>query len=290
MAKYLGLAISTALLLQSCKQQKMYCGSEPKIVSGTVVKNSGAEPEIPSIVALLSSSGQGGCTGVLVGEREVLTAAHCVVGMGQGGYVAFGQSQSQSQKIRIASAHAHPSYRKGARTNDVGVILLSASAPVGFRPTAVASSNFELLSQDNILIAGYGESNYGVNDGIVKKTTIPFMSASSGILTLNALNGTGACRGDSGGPAYFKAGDKTILVGLTQGGANNCGREYNFYSDVRSHIPWLEATLGKVLLKSSKRDGSDIPNFETTSSNSTARASATTSNKGASSDPSICRI
>jgi hypothetical protein len=71
------LALATAIALGACAVDRAEPGrTEAPITSGTPTEGD------PSVVGI-SGSGTILCTGVVIGPRLVLTAAHCLVGAGE---------------------------------------------------------------------------------------------------------------------------------------------------------------------------------------------------------------
>lgn len=242
-----------------------------------VVGGSPAEPcEHPSTVSITYDDGEPFCTGTLIGERVVVTAAHCLDdGWGEavpadGVRVVVGlatpATASMDQQRTVASLVMHPDYDPyppldgygmGA-SNDIGVMVLeqrvteapaTAILPADAIPTVlVPGSWFE--------ISGFGVYEYSGNpddpgpDGRLFRAELEYRAHSDSELLAGSFTGADTCFGDSGGPAYFVDDQGQWLVGATsRAGAmttTDCGEE-TVFSLVPSHRSWIESAAALPL-------------------------------------------
>jgi secreted trypsin-like serine protease len=161
--------------------------------------------------------------------------------------------------------------------NDIALLRLSADAPsdIQFAKLPLKSDVFKIDSKSKLMLAGFGISTAIVNktvknpatgklevipvtekvnsSGVLRKIeNIPVLSvtADNKEILLNQSNSKGACHGDSGGPAYLKIADGSLLqVGVTSRGTDklgNCNKQA-IYTDVVGHFDWIEATVTALL-------------------------------------------
>lgn len=182
----------------------------------------------------------------------------------------------------------HPDYMKGiteetaideAAWNDVALVRLSSDAPTHIKITPIANSTSALSVADNSTVV---LSGFGIASPIVRKkvyndktktwdvVTVEEQTPTSGVLRqvedivvtkvindskeflLNQRNSKGACHGDSGGPAFLKAADGSLLqVGITSRGTNELGNcdEDAIYTSVAAHSAWIETTSIRLAVK-----------------------------------------
>lgn len=181
---------------------------------------------------MLVSSGL--CTGTLVAPDLVLTAAHCVErGIGGMQFMLGADLYTPTHTRPVVAAVMHPAYVPppgGMGTleqfaNDVALVRLGT--PIhDVQPVVLHSGNAsELLGRPAVFV-GYGSiadvMGAGNGSGVRRETTLAFTNLHwSFLLWQNPV--TGACRGDSGGPAFVEVNGGWVQVGITSNGPNGCG-------------------------------------------------------------------
>lgn len=160
--------------------------------------------------------------------------------------------------------------------NDIALIRLKSNAPSSFKIAKLpkASDNVKVLETDKLILSGFGVATPIVNKTEVNPKTgeteiveVPEKVETSGVLRkienitvlkehndkeilLDQSNSTGACHGDSGGPAFLKQADGSLLqVGVTSRGTNSIGNcnEQAIYTNVVTHLDWIEKTKTSLL-------------------------------------------
>lgn len=154
------------------------------IIGGTKVKD-GAEVG-SSIVGIYDTIGQFTCTGSLLTDNVVLTAAHCIENGGKGIKIVFGvqliatvmarEVDIQNNFVRRAtSAIVHPGYNekeneiKNTDWNDLALIKFAGSVPEGFKPATFLTDSSILKKGQMVKLAGYGVTNVDVQPINAKK-------------------------------------------------------------------------------------------------------------------------
>ncbi|XP_034097284.1 trypsin-7 [Drosophila albomicans] len=199
------------------------------------------------------------CGGSLIGERVVLTAAHCV-----------DSSTTFSAKVRIGSTrketggvlvpikrvHRHPKYNSQIIDYDFAVLELEQ-----YNATSITQAFVQLPEQNDdiddgtlVTISGWGNTqNWEESDVILRAVIVPKVNqtqcneAYTGSITDRMLcaglreGGKDACQGDSGGPLVAQG----KLWGVVSWGYGCARPEYpGVYSRVASVRDWIASVSG----------------------------------------------
>lgn len=259
---------------------------QAQIVGGTLASSQLQKQN--GIVQLKISSLQGvaTCTGSLIEKNIVLTAAHCLADPTITDVaVLFGlddKSITQDQVIFGISGKVHESFKptddKMKVWNDIALLKLEKDAPVDFKLAQLPAADRlpKLDRGSKLMLAGFGITNALVRkvvkdkkgqqkivelpstgDGVLRQVdqiVVTAVSLDKKEITLDQTRLKGACHGDSGGPAYLKQSDGTLLlVGVTSRGTEklgNCNAQA-VYSGVSGHLTWISDNT-KALLQSTQ--------------------------------------
>ncbi|MDO9307424.1 MAG: trypsin-like serine protease, partial [Deltaproteobacteria bacterium] len=142
------------------------------MVGGTVVGNGDSFKK--HMVGIYNTADGGVCTGTLIRQDVVLTAAHCFdTSDNPEDYIAlFGLAISQEKDTRsvpVAAIKIPAMYnpRKNKRNSnfDIALMKLASAAPGGYSPAAVATNTAGFPVYDETYItAGYGVTKLRKND------------------------------------------------------------------------------------------------------------------------------
>jgi len=201
-----------------------------------------------------------GCTGTLITDNIIMTAAHCLMA-GQEIEVIFGLSFQEGIRVSTTAIAIHPSYSSTAGggqhpdrpslrpIHDIALIKLSTFAPTGFLPAPLGSAQ-DLVNGAELILAGFGQTAaQNGSFGRLKqvRTIFNFYNEDALEVVFGPTPGRSACRGDSGGPMYREVGDQIVVIGVTSRGfpaLGACSGNGN-YTEIEAHLNWIEETINE---------------------------------------------
>jgi len=254
-----------------------------------VVGGAPAEPGAwPSTVALIAEGGYPICTGTLIDDDVVLTAAHCVVGQNIV-EVITGASDiaTDGTWIEVSAQHIHPSYSAEGGSD---LALLELRSPSPDPAISIASGCLaEQRVQDgsNAAIVGFGVISADGEQATTRLhqafSTIADADCSEDLVDgqytscdpdlrpdsrelFAGGDGVDACFGDSGGPLYISDEyDQWYLAGVTSRGARGSNGEAcgggGVWVRPDAHLEWIEAELDRSLPRPTCQAPVDAPEF-----------------------------
>jgi trypsin len=193
-------------------------------------------------------SAKGRCTGVVLAQNIVLTAAHCILS-GEKLWVGDStgvppQSIAPSRLAAVDEAVPHPQWsRKDAGSPDLAILKLATPLPDRFIPATLGARH--LAEGDNLIAAGYGKASAEEKRpplelrAVLLQVTRAFRGWA--ILTATGEDRAGGAPGDSGGPLFSYRGMHT-LVGLIVSISDKRTRAVA----LAAHYGWIKETQEKL--------------------------------------------
>ena len=233
--------------------------------------------EFPEVVPIWVG-GKNLCTGTLIQQQVVLTAAHCVYGEPGPFQISVGaKTLNSGSLIDVDATWYHPRYDASFSQNDIALLHLKTSANVS-RLGVLPPAKLKTLGK-KFLIVGWGRDQNGLVTGKLNRLTLndqtiaarrdfkgyynPKTMVGAGRYFAEEVLYGGGCTGESGGPLYQgAAGASRTIIGLTSFGARGCV-EYKptIFTRVDFYVPEI---LKGIDLLNSRSVSAPIPTGKAT--------------------------
>ncbi|XP_076067696.1 phenoloxidase-activating factor 2-like isoform X2 [Oratosquilla oratoria] len=268
----------------SAYQPELQCGVRNYKLLDTRIQSPGLEVneagfgEFPWQALLFFKNDTFKCGGTLVGERWVLTAAHCLFGYYAHDFrVRLGEWQVNSydepqpyKDFDVKSLYLHPNFKRGPLFNDVAVIELSESITYEYHINRACLPSLQAGVPSSYgkrcFASGWGKDSFtGAYQTILKKVDLPlvnnvdcqallrktrlgrFFRLDHSFLCAGGEAGKDSCTGDGGGPLVCEDEaheGRYSLVGITAWGVG-CGTENipGVYADVAKAYDFINSVI-----------------------------------------------
>lgn len=147
------------------------------------------------------------CTATLIGDRTLLTAAHC---LDQTTPIAASNRTDvkgwPSDAIPVVDKRVHPKWEGGDTDWDVGLVLLQR-APDGVSPKAWNRVPLTMTMVPEVRALGFGETHTTGGSGVRYQAMVRVTGLSPNVLYIGADGESSTCFGDSGGPSMHQGTD-----------------------------------------------------------------------------------
>jgi hypothetical protein len=197
----------------------------------------------------------GGCSGVLVHSRAVLTAAHCIVGRTVPATITVGAvAASRGRAVVVSRCLPYPGYDSTGAYDDIAICLLAESVPVHIPPLVIDTST--VTKGDAAILCGFGSRSREDSDigGAERCANSTIASRVEGNVFRAGDATHTSCYGDSGGPVYVHAGaGGRSLLGIAVGAEYNPCKEPGTFVSIAPFVSWIESVAGPLWESGTKR-------------------------------------
>jgi hypothetical protein len=233
----LGLAVYTLGALAACSPQPAAQGRVQAIIGGA------ADTGHPAVGLLLLNATGGTATGIcsatLVGQKTVLTAAHCLKDTVVGKTLL---KASTGKLYDAASLSPHPSWNKAvsAYLNDIGLVVLTQPV-LGISPVKLSSA--APTAGTKVTLVGYGRSvvDDPKTSGTKRLGNKTISTVAAGHFTVDGIQ-ENCAEGDSGGASFATVGGSEVQLGVNSASTDTFDTSYHVRVD--AFLPWLKTTSG----------------------------------------------
>ncbi|XP_040580334.1 chymotrypsinogen A [Lepeophtheirus salmonis] len=245
---------------------------ESRIVGGKDT-TFGSHPWQAAIVKQSFLSKRISCGGALIGERWVMTAAHCVHSTSISAmHVRLGEwnVRSQSEKFphedyAIERKEEHPEYKSATFQNDIALLRLTQDVVYKEHIIPVCLPSIQDDFEGNkAVVIGWGRTAHGqiTTPSVLQEVTVKVLSPKTcqewfksnkrkEIIYKNEFicagyesGGKDSCQGDSGGPLVTMKDDKSTLIGLVSWGIS-CAKPKlpGVYTNIANYVSWINSKI-----------------------------------------------
>ena len=261
-----GLSVVSAASLSAPLVPLKANHSPAKIING-IESIKGAQPYMTALIYSNGDAYQGQfCGGSYIGEKYILTAAHCVEDLLPSqmdvliGVDDLVSEEAEHNRVGVRYIFSHEDFDTFSMKNDIAILELEVVPDTQAIAVGAVDDIAPLSAGDMLTVKGWGNQEADSEETPIFPTTLyevelPYVDDETCRNAQDAYQSIGAeeicagypaggydsCQGDSGGPLISTQSGNEVVVGVVSWGIG-CAQErgYSVYSDVSHYSTWLE--------------------------------------------------
>ncbi|CAG7818268.1 unnamed protein product [Allacma fusca] len=228
-----------------------------KIVGGHEAPKNGYPSAVP-----LYYLAYPGCAATIVHQEWLVSAAHCVSGtVGHHTFTAGDHNlairEDTEQNVTAIEAYAHKQFNRSTFHNDIALFKISPPLQLNKYVQKAVMPSPDFNPKGIATPVGWGATENQSISVVLMEVDVPLITNEecreaypekifdSSICAVAIEGGKDACKGDSGGPLYFKQDGKQILIGIVSNGRGCGNKKYpGVYTRVSKFLGWMKEITG----------------------------------------------
>ena len=215
--------------------------------------------EHPQVMLLANEAGflcSGTLIDVLGHSGFLLTAAHCVTDQDEEAtrlppeqfvVIAGNDFLNGTSAFAVDAIQVHPGYDGSFAVDDVAIVRIELGdvAPPPVIPPLFAEQD-TLRVNDRLLLVGYGQTEREQENSVRRHVARAIDSLDGDLVAYSQEDGTGACFGDSGGPALVTLQGQERVAAVISGGVDSddrCSGGLGISMRVSKYTGFIESVL-----------------------------------------------
>lgn len=214
------------------------------------------------------------CTGSIITNYLVLTAAHCFTGDNDrfniaGVALRFGAFSNKGKFYGVKYVDLFDAYNFRTSQNDVALVWFNGPIPASYSKVFVPKPSFKLRVKSKVFAAGFGRiSTTGKSSNRAREVMLAYQNyftcrkywsfksyknwSPARIICITdpkfPFSGPrGTCFGDSGGPVYLKRGKNMFQQGIISFGLLTCAGKGSteWAVNLKTYVPFIQQYVNK---------------------------------------------
>lgn len=205
------------------------------------------------------------CTGTLISNNVVLTAAHCIPEKNTDLWIVTSKYEfALLERHAVTKIIKHDLYktfdrpRENQPNYDLALVQFAGKLPENYTPSKWVTNFHTAETRFWLAVAGYGETKAFAGDSgelRLSRISVYDFNSQNHYFKADQGNGFGICKGDSGGPVFIQLNDNYLILGVVSGVENktpqggtpseHC-RGISYFNSTIFYQHWIETSLNSL--------------------------------------------